>query len=44
MPYYVGAACCVAGIAILFARRHHLAVLDHVDVDHTFQDASPAQA
>ncbi|WP_433224799.1 MFS transporter [Microtetraspora malaysiensis] len=44
VPYYVGAACCVVGIAILFTRRHHLAALDHVDTDHTFRDASPAQA
>ncbi|MEZ0077433.1 MFS transporter [Planotetraspora sp. GP83] len=44
MPYYLGAVCCLAGIAVLVTRRRHLAALDHVDVDHTFQDATRAAA
>jgi MFS family permease len=41
MPYYVGALCCLIGIAVLYTRRRHLQVLDRVDVDQTFQDAPP---
>ncbi|MEU7894966.1 hypothetical protein AB0B45_19175 [Nonomuraea sp. NPDC049152] len=38
VPYTVGAICCLAGIAILYGRRHHLRSLARVDVDHTFQE------
>ncbi|WP_157431365.1 MFS transporter [Actinomadura hibisca] len=45
VPYYVGAACCLVAIAILVVRRRHLAALERVDIDHTFQEAPlPAQA
>ncbi|MCO5992683.1 MFS transporter [Actinoallomurus rhizosphaericola] len=39
LPYYAGALCCLAGMAVLYTRRRHLESLDRVDVDHTFQDA-----
>jgi MFS transporter, ACDE family, multidrug resistance protein len=39
LPYYAGALCCLAGMAVLYTRRHHLRTLDRVDIDHTFQDA-----
>ncbi|MFI6735682.1 MFS transporter [Nonomuraea sp. NPDC050451] len=40
VPYALGAACCLVGMAILYVRRHHLRVLARVDVDHTLQDAA----
>ncbi|MCO5972115.1 MFS transporter [Actinoallomurus soli] len=44
LPYYTGALCCLAGMAVLYTRRRHLESLDRVDVDHTFQDApTPAR-
>ncbi|GAA4631290.1 hypothetical protein GCM10023196_060140 [Actinoallomurus vinaceus] len=39
LPYYADALCCLAGMAVLYARRHHLRTLDRADIDHTFQDA-----
>ncbi|MER5999963.1 MFS transporter [Nonomuraea angiospora] len=39
VPYALGAACCLVGMAILYVRRHHLRVLSRVDTDHTLQDA-----
>ncbi|MFD1931886.1 hypothetical protein ACFSKW_10395 [Nonomuraea mangrovi] len=36
--YTLGAVCCLAGIAVLYARRHHLRPLARVDMDHTFQE------
>ena len=44
LPYYLGAACCLAAIAVLALRRKHLAALDEVDVDHELHDAQPAAA
>ncbi|NUR83048.1 MAG: MFS transporter [Nonomuraea sp.] len=43
VPYYLGAVCCLIGMAILYGRRHHLRSLSRVDIDHTFQDV-PAPA
>ncbi|MBB5784119.1 MFS transporter [Nonomuraea jabiensis] len=40
VPYALGAACCLVGMAILYVRRHHLRVLSRVDADHTLQDAA----
>ncbi|MFG6197453.1 MFS transporter [Nonomuraea sp. JJY05] len=40
VPYALGAACCLAGMAILYVRRHHLRVLTRVDADHALQDAA----
>ncbi|GAA3563016.1 MFS transporter [Nonomuraea rosea] len=34
VPYALGAACCVAGMAVLYTRRHHLRTLSRVDADH----------
>ncbi|GAA2314472.1 MFS transporter [Nonomuraea roseoviolacea subsp. roseoviolacea] len=42
VPYAVGAACCVVGMAVLYARRHHLRSLARVDLDHGVHDAAPA--
>ncbi|GAA3103747.1 MFS transporter [Streptosporangium carneum] len=42
VPYYLGAACCLAGMAVLYGRRGHMRSLERVDVDHTFQGASVA--
>ncbi|GLZ79031.1 MFS transporter [Actinorhabdospora filicis] len=42
LPYYVGAACCVVAMGVLFLRRRHLAGLDAVDADHERLDAVPA--
>ncbi len=42
MPYCLGAACCLAGMAVLYGRRDHMRGLERVDADHTFQDASVA--
>ncbi|MET9244355.1 MFS transporter [Nonomuraea sp. NPDC003709] len=39
VPYALGAACCLVGMAILYVRRHHLRALSRVDTDHTLQDA-----
>ncbi|MFI7637145.1 MFS transporter [Nonomuraea sp. NPDC049400] len=39
VPYALGAACCLAGMALLHVRRHHLRVLTRVDADHTLRDA-----
>ncbi|WP_336211598.1 MFS transporter [Nonomuraea sp. LPB2021202275-12-8] len=41
VPYALGALCCLAGMAILYVRRHHLRSLARVDADHTFHDAEP---
>ena len=38
LPYVVGAACCAVAIGVLVTRRRHLAPLERVDIDHTFQD------
>ncbi|MFC4009511.1 MFS transporter [Nonomuraea purpurea] len=45
VPYALGAACCAAGMAILYVRRHHLRVLSRVDADHMPRgaEAMPAQ-
>ncbi|MFI6814692.1 MFS transporter [Nonomuraea sp. NPDC050328] len=40
VPYLLGAACCAAGMAILYARRHHLRPLSRVDAGHTLQEAA----
>ncbi|MEV1171670.1 MFS transporter [Nonomuraea sp. NPDC049784] len=40
VPYVLGAVCCLVGMAILYARRHHLRVLSKVDEDHTVHDAA----
>ncbi|MEV8638392.1 MFS transporter [Streptosporangium sp. NPDC051023] len=42
VPYCLGAACCLAGMAVLYGRRHHMRSLERVDVGHTLQDASVA--
>ncbi|UBU09914.1 MFS transporter [Nonomuraea gerenzanensis] len=42
VPYVLGALCCVAGMAILYTRRHHLRALSRVDADHTAHDAAEA--
>ncbi|MEV0825997.1 MFS transporter [Nonomuraea rubra] len=42
VPYVLGALCCVAGMAVLYTRRHHLRALSRVDVDHTAHDAAEA--
>jgi predicted MFS family arabinose efflux permease len=42
VPYYVGAACCVASMGVLYARRRHLKALDRVDTDHAVHDAGSA--
>ncbi|MFI6299879.1 MFS transporter [Nonomuraea sp. NPDC050790] len=39
VPYVVGAACCLVGMAILYGRRHHLTALRRVDTDHALEDA-----
>ncbi|WP_327091683.1 MFS transporter [Nonomuraea sp. NBC_01738] len=39
LPYWVGAACCLVGMAFLYGRRHHLSALSRVDLDHTLEDA-----
>ncbi|MBW8481505.1 MFS transporter [Actinomadura parmotrematis] len=45
MPYVIGAACCAVAVAILLVRRRHLAPLERVDIDHTFQESPlPTQA
>ncbi|MEV7011633.1 MFS transporter [Streptosporangium sp. NPDC051022] len=40
VPYCLGALCCLAGMAVLYGRRHHMRSLERVDVDHALQDAS----
>ncbi|MGW3345368.1 MFS transporter [Nonomuraea rubra] len=42
VPYVLGALCCVAGMAVLYTRRHHLRALSRVDADHTAHDAAEA--
>jgi fucose permease len=42
VPYYLGLVCCLVAITFLALRRHHLATLEHVDVDHAFQEAAPS--
>ncbi|OUC99919.1 MFS transporter [Streptosporangium minutum] len=39
LPYLLGALCCLAGMAVLYGRRHHMRSLERVDADHAFQDA-----
>ncbi|MFD1543128.1 hypothetical protein [Nonomuraea guangzhouensis] len=39
VPYAVGALCCLIGMAILYARRHHLSALARVD-DIAVQEAA----
>jgi predicted MFS family arabinose efflux permease len=39
VPYYVGAACCLAGMAVLYGRRHHLRALERVDAGHALAAA-----
>ncbi|GAA4065765.1 MFS transporter [Nonomuraea soli] len=34
VPYLLGAVCCLAGMTILYGRRHHLRGLRRVDVQH----------
>jgi hypothetical protein len=36
----LGALCCVAGMAILYTRRHHLRALSRVDAGHTMRDTA----
>ena len=38
MPYYAGAVCCLAGMAVLYVRRRHLDPLDRVDIGHLVHD------
>ncbi|WP_052422893.1 MFS transporter [Nonomuraea candida] len=40
VPYALGALCCVAGMAVLYTRRHHLRGLSRVDAGHTTHDAA----
>ncbi|SFI92421.1 Predicted arabinose efflux permease, MFS family [Streptosporangium canum] len=42
LPYLLGALCCLAGMAVLYGRRHHMRSLERVDA-HAFRDA-PAVA
>ncbi|GAA2856834.1 MFS transporter [Nonomuraea rubra] len=42
VPYVLGALCCVAGMAVLYTRRHHLRALSRVDAGHTAHDAAEA--
>ncbi|MBB4942377.1 hypothetical protein FHR32_006763 [Streptosporangium album] len=39
MPYFLGASCCLAGMAVLYGRRHHVRSLERVDADHTSHGA-----
>ncbi|MEV4183532.1 MFS transporter, partial [Streptosporangium canum] len=39
LPYLLGALCCLAGMAVLYGRRHHMRSLERVDAGHAFQDA-----
>jgi MFS family permease len=45
VPYALGAACCVVGMAVLYTRRHHLRALSRVDGDHVVRgvEAVPAR-
>ncbi|MEV0417255.1 MFS transporter [Streptosporangium canum] len=43
LPYLLGALCCLAGMAVLYGRRHHMRSLERVDAGHAFRDA-PAVA
>ncbi|ACZ88849.1 MFS transporter [Streptosporangium roseum] len=42
LPYVLGALCCLAGMAVLYGRRHHMRSLERVDADHAFRDAPVA--
>ncbi|WP_433238996.1 hypothetical protein ACQPYK_31835 [Streptosporangium sp. CA-135522] len=42
MPYFLGAFCCLAGMAALYGSRHHMRSLERVDADHAFPDAPVA--
>ncbi|MER5318341.1 MFS transporter [Streptosporangium roseum] len=42
LPYLLGALCCLAGMAVLYGRRHHMRSLERVDAGHAFQDAPVA--
>ncbi|GAA4962597.1 MFS transporter [Nonomuraea thailandensis] len=44
VPYVLGALCCVAGMAVLHTRRHHLRALSRVDAGHTMRDTAEAAA
>ncbi|TMR25217.1 MFS transporter [Nonomuraea zeae] len=44
VPYALGAACCLVGMAVLYTRRHHLLALSRVDEDHTVHDVATAPA
>jgi MFS family permease len=44
VPYVLGALCCVAGMAILYTRRHHLRALSRVDAGHTMRDTAEVAA
>lgn len=39
VPYTLG----LAGMAVLYGRRHHLRSLVRVDLGHTIRDAAPAR-
>jgi predicted MFS family arabinose efflux permease len=45
VPYALGAACCIVGMAVLYTRRHHLRALSRVDGDHVVRgvEAVPAR-
>lgn len=40
VPYVLGAVCCLAGMAVLYLRRHHLRSLVRVDADHAMHDVA----
>ncbi|MFC5824457.1 MFS transporter [Nonomuraea insulae] len=40
VPYVLGAVCCLAGMAVLYLRRHHLRSLVRVDAGHTMRDVA----
>ena len=42
VPYAVGAACCLIGMAVLYLRRHHLRSLIEIDAGHGVRDAATA--
>ncbi|MDP9867245.1 MULTISPECIES: MFS transporter [Streptosporangium] len=42
LPYFLGALCCLAGMAVLYGRRHHMRSLERVDAGHALQEAPAA--
>lgn len=39
VPYFLGAFCCLVGMAVLYGRRHHMRTLERVDADHAAHGA-----